>query len=178
MHQYRLFIHGLLVMGLVIGLGLTAIAHDDDDPPSSEQIAFAQRTSDLLLSTVVAALFHEFDEISAENVAEGSQTIELIFHNHNWDIRLVGTMGPLGGHNNFPRDRFEQDALALALSGQAYTNVEPVKDTWYYRRSFPLNNNLHAACVLCHTNFLPMQQDQWVGALMLRVPINSNDRDD
>ena len=89
-------------------------------------------------------------------------------------MRLVGTLDPLGGRNDLPRDAFEKAALALALAGQAHTDVEPVGDTWYYRRSVPLNNSFHSACVLCHANF---QGDQWVGALMLRVPISDDDDD-
>jgi hypothetical protein len=49
-----------------------------------------------------------------------------------------------------------------------------VAGQWYLRRSLPLNN-FHSACVLCHTNFPPNQGDQWVGALMQRVPINTAD---
>jgi hypothetical protein len=41
MRLQRLVIHGLLVTRLIIGLGLIAIAYDDDNPPSSAQIAFA-----------------------------------------------------------------------------------------------------------------------------------------
>jgi hypothetical protein len=41
----------------------------------------------------------------------------------------------------------------------------------------PLSNTLHTACVLRHTNFTPEffaetnNPGQWVGALVLRVPI-------
>ena len=62
MHLKRPIIHGLLVTGLIIGLRITATAHDDDHPPSSEQIEFAKLTSDLLFATLFAALTQEFDE--------------------------------------------------------------------------------------------------------------------
>ena len=40
-------------------------------PPGAEDVAFAQRTSDLLLNTLFAALTQEFDETTADNVEEG-----------------------------------------------------------------------------------------------------------
>src|SRR5512145_2491819 len=157
--------------------GLTGIGHADDSP-SNEDIAFAQRTSDLFLNELLAALFQEFNETTPENVAEGKQAISLIFNNANRDMRLIGAFPPLqGGFNNFPSDLFEQKSLALALKGQANTSVERVGNRWFYRRSVALSNTFHQACVLCHTNFTPQffQQTnnpgQWVGALMLRVPI-------
>jgi len=169
MHLQRLFISGLLVTGLLTGLGLTAIAHDEDNSPSSKQIAFAQRTSDLLLATLFAALTQEFDETTVDNVEEGKQSISLVFNNRNKDMRLVGTFGPLQA-NNRPRDAFERTAHGLALTGQAYTAVQRVDDQWYYRRSIPLSN-FRAECALCHTNFPPGPTPDWMGALMLRVPI-------
>ena len=169
MHLKRLVIHGILVTGLITGFGLTAIADDDDDPPSSEQIAFAQRTSDLLLATLFAALTQEFDETTEDNVEEGKQSISLVFNDRNKDMRLVGTLHPLQA-NNRPRDAFERKALGRALMGQAYTDVQRVDDAWYYRRSIPLSN-FRKECALCHTNFPTGPTSDWVGALMLRVPI-------
>ena len=55
--------------------------------------------------------------------------------------------------------------------------MQKVNDTWYYRRSVPLTNTMHSACVMCHTNFTAEffertnNPDQWVGALVLGVPI-------
>ncbi len=52
---------------------------------------------------------------------------------------------------------------------------------WYYRRSVALSNTFHPNCVLCHTNFTDeffkktRNPGQWVGALVLRVPINTDD---
>jgi hypothetical protein len=87
-------------------------------------------------------------------VPHGKQAISLVFNDHNRDMRLVGAFRPfLGGSNNRPSDTFESTALTLALKGEAYTDVEEVNDTWYYRRSVPLSNTFHANCVLCHTNF-------------------------
>ena len=173
-----------LLFGLLFACGIAALGHaavayaHDDDPPSPRQIAFAEEVSDLLLNEVVAALFKEFDETTPQNVEHGKQAISLIFNDKNRDIRLVGAFGPLlGGANNRPEDRFETTALRRALDGEAHAAVQKVNDTWYYRRSVPLSNTLHQACVLCHKNFTPEffsrtdNPDQWVGTLVLGVPI-------
>lgn len=151
------------------------------DSPSDEEIAFAQRASDLMVNELVAALFQEFNETTPDNVEEGKQAISLIFNNANRDMRLIGAFPPLlGGVNDIPSDSFEQQSLVLALQGQANTSVERVGNRWYYRRSVALSNTFHQACVLCHTNFTPQffQQTnnpgQWVGALTLRVPIKTD----
>jgi hypothetical protein len=147
--------------------------------PSDEDVAFAQKVSDLLLNELVSALFTEFDETTPENVEHGKQAISLIFNDLNRDIRLVGTFRPLGGDNSRPDGSYERRALQLALGGQALAEVQRVNDTWYYRRSVPLSNTLHAACVMCHANFTPEffaqtgNPGQWVGMLALRVPINN-----
>ena len=166
---------------LVTVVALTGLGYTTDSP-SNEAIAFAQRTSDLLVNELVAALFQEFNETTPANVEEGKQAISLIFNDSNRDMRLIGLFPPLqGGFNDLPSDLFEQKALALALKGQVNTSVERVGTRWYYRRSVPLSNKLHTACVLCHTNFTPefFQQTnnpgQWVGALTLRVPIKNED---
>ena len=170
MHLKRLALHGLLVTGLISGLGLTAITHDDDPPPTSAQRAFAKQTSNLLFATLFAALQQEFDETTVHNVEEGKQSISLVFNDRNKDIRLVGTFDPLQA-NNRPRDAFERTALEVALTtGEEYTVVQRVDDQWYYRRSIPLSN-FREACALCHTNFKPGPTPDLVGALILRVPI-------
>ena len=68
-----------------------------------------------------------------------------------------------------------------ARRGQEYTAVESVDTRWYYRRSFALSNTFHPNCVLCHTNFTRRfphnNPGQWVGALVLAVPISSRDDD-
>jgi hypothetical protein len=169
MHLKKLVICGLLVTGLLTGLGLTARADENDDSPTSEQIAFAERTSDLLLATLFAALTQEFDETTVNNVEEGKRSISLVFNDRNKDMRLVGTLAPLQAHNR-PSDAFESKAHSLALAGQAYTDVQRVDGQWYYRRSIPLSN-FRAECAFCHTNFPPGPTSDPVGALMLRVPI-------
>lgn len=164
---------------LLTAAGLTGLGYATDYP-SNEDVAFAQRTSDLMLNELLAALFKEFDETTPENVEEGKQAISLIFNDSNRDMRLIGVFPPLqGGFNDLPSDFFEQRSLALALKGQANTSVERVGNRWYYRRSVALSNAFHQACALCHTNFTPQffQQTnntgQWVGALTLRVPIKN-----
>jgi hypothetical protein len=174
MHLRRLITRGILVVGLIAvtglgaGLTLTAIA-DGALTPSDEQVAFAQRTSNLLLATLFAALTQEFNETTPNNVEEGKQSISLVFNDQNDDMRLVGTFGPLR-RNDRPRDAFERSALELALTGQPSTAVEAKDDQWYYRRSVPLSN-FRMECALCHTNFPPGPTPDWVGALMLKVPI-------
>jgi hypothetical protein len=173
-HGKRSVFRGILATGLVAGLGAGAIAyahdHDDGRPPTEGQIAFAQRTSDLLLNTLFAALTQEFDETTPDNVEEGKTSISVVFNDANKDMRLVGTLDPIRD-NDRPHDSFEQNALERALAGgQATTAVQRVDDRWYYRRSIPLSN-FRDACSLCHTNFGPTNAAQWVGALMLRVPI-------
>ncbi len=165
---------------LLAAAGLTGLGSANDSP-SSEAVAFAQRTSDLLLNELLAALFQEFNETTPHNVEEGKQAISLIFNDSNRDMRLIGLFPPLlGGFNDLPSDSFERKSLALALKGQANTSVERVGNRWYYRRSAALSNTFHQACVLCHTNFTPQffQQTnnpgQWVGALTLRVPIKTD----
>ena len=168
------------IIGLIVLLAVAAIAGfgRTDNSPSNEDVAFAQRTSDLLLNELLAALFQEFNETTPDNVEEGKQAISLIFNNANRDMRLVGVFPPLlGGINDLPSDSFERRSLVKALQGEANTSVERVGDRWYYRRSVPLSNTFHTSCVLCHSNFTQQFFDQtnnpgqWVGALTLRVPI-------
>lgn len=82
----------------------------------------------------------------------------------------MGTAAPLRA-NDVPQDPFEVAALADALTGTPRTAVEKVSGTWYYRRSIPLSN-FREAGHLCHSNFgATPNLSEWVGALMLRVPI-------
>ena len=140
-----------------------------DTPPDPQQVQFAQRTSDLMLATLFAALLQEFAETTPANVEEGKQSISLIFHDRNEDMRLVGELEPLRS-NDVPDDSFEAAALDRALQGENYTAVEKVHGKWLYRRSVALSN-FHPACAMCHANFGPVDNTQWVGALMLRVPV-------
>ena len=170
---------GIAILVLVTAWSLAAVVHArDDSPPSNREIAFAQQVSDLLLNEIVAALFTEFDETTPANVPHGKQAISLIFNDLNRNMRLIGPFAPLlGGRNNRPSGSFERTALTLALDGQAHSAVQRENDTWFYRRSVPLSNTLHANCVLCHTNFTAEffartdNPGQWVGALVLAVPI-------
>lgn len=168
----KLTVYGILVVGLITGLGLSASAHDAnnaDNPPSSEKVEFAQRTSDLMLATLFAALTQEFNETTPDNAEEGKHSISLVFNDRNEDMRLVGTFQPLRA-NDRPQDAFERKAHLLALTGQSYTAVERIDDQWYYRRSIPLSN-FRVECSYCHGNFPAGPTSDWVGALMLRVPI-------
>jgi hypothetical protein len=169
----------MTVIALVAAWGVATVVHArDDDPPSRREIAFAQQVSDLMVNELVAALFTEFDETTPANVPHGKQAISLIFNDLNRNMRLIGTFAPLlGGRNNRPAGSFERAALELALTGQPHTAVQQENETWFYRRSVPLSNTFHENCVLCHTNFTADFFDrtdnpgQWVGALVLAVPI-------
>ena len=166
------------LIALVVLLTVVAVAGlgRGDNFPSNEERASAEKTGQLLHNELFAALIQEFNETTADNVDEGKHAISLIFNNSNRDMRLVGFLPPLlGGFNNLPSDSFERRSLALALQGQANTSVERVGDRWYYRRSDPLSNTFHPNCVLCHQNFANLNNSgQWVGALMMRVPIERN----
>src|SRR5262249_23709058 len=130
-----------LIAAACLGTGprLAPIAGGPPRPPSDEQVASAQGTSDLLLATLFAALTQEFNETTADNVEQGKRSISLVFNDKNKDMRLVGTFGPLR-ENDRPRDDFERAALQRALTGQPYTAVERNDDQWVYRRSVPLTN--------------------------------------
>jgi hypothetical protein len=167
------------LVALLTAAGLTGLGYASNSP-SPESVAFAQKTSDLMLNEIKAALFQEFDETTTDNVEHGKQAISLIFNDANRDMRLIGIFPQLqGGYNDLPSDSFEQRALVRSLRGESITSVERVDNRWYYRRSLALSNTFHQACVLCHTNFTPQffQQTnnpgQWVGALTLRVPIKN-----
>lgn len=181
MRLQRRSIYGFAIAVLTVSLisAVVVRATQGGGQPPASQVAFAQQVSDLLLNELVAALFQEFAETTPENVPHGKQAIALIFNDLNRDIRLVGTFEPLGEANALPDGSFERRALQLALTGQAHSDVQKVDGAWYYRRSIALSNTFHTACVLCHTNFTPEffaqtnNPGQWVGALMLRVPIGS-----
>lgn len=173
---------GIAAAGLIAALSFAGIVYASSGKPTDAQIAFAQEVSDLLLNELVAALFQEFEETTPQNVEQGKQAISLIFNDLNRNMRLIGTFEPLlGGENNRPTSGFEATASRRALNGEAHTAVQKVNDTWYYRRSLPLSNTFHAACVQCHTNFTDEffnstnNPGQWVGALVVAVPIRTND---
>jgi len=146
-----------------------------DSPPDAQQVQFATETSNLMLATLFAALLQEFAETTPGNVEQGKKSISLIFNDANEDMRLVGTLQPLRA-NDVPQDSFERTALASAMTGHDTTDVQKVEGKWFYRRSVALSN-FHPACGMCHTNFGPVNDQQWVGALMLRVPVTDRHKD-
>jgi hypothetical protein len=162
----------LVVLVLLTFVGIAGFASSDTSPSPGEKDS-AKKTSDLLHNELFAALIQEFNETTPANVEEGKRAISLIFNNSNRDIRLIGIVPPLlGGANDLPNDSFERRSLALALVGQPNTAFERVGDRWYYRRSDPLSNTFHQNCVLCHQSFANLPSGgQWVGALMMRVPV-------
>jgi hypothetical protein len=168
----------ILVIVLGVGLGMVAfsragLAPGNDQLPSDEAVAFAQRTSDLLLATLFAALTQEFDETTPDNVEEGKVSIGLVFSDSHTHFRLVGTFAPLR-ENDRPQDPFERRALRLALDGgQRHTDVQRVDGAWFYRHSIPLSV-FRPECALCHPNFTGLGATDWVGALMLKVPMNDD----
>jgi hypothetical protein len=152
---------------LLLGFNSSALA---DSPPSPQEVQFAVRTADLMQATIFAALLQEFAETTLQNVEEGKKSISLIFNDRNEDMRLVGSLQPLRA-NDLPQDGFERTALNMALQGQAYTQVEKAQGKYYYRRSIPVSN-FDPSCAMCHPNFGPVNASQFVGALMLRVPVS------
>jgi hypothetical protein len=159
------------IAAITLTIGAVAEAHHHDQPTDAE-VAVAAGTSDLMVNTVVAALVQEIGETTPANAAQGSVSISLVFNDANHDMRLVGTLDPLHD-NDRPEDAFEQSALAKAMTGTAATSVERVRGQWYYRRSVPLSN-FAPQCQMCHSNFAALSSSDWVGALMLRVPIDTH----
>jgi hypothetical protein len=166
----RVFVALVAAYCLVFTWSTTTVGADA--PPTPAQVAFAQRSSDLMLATIVAALLQEFAETTPANVEEGNHSISLIFNDRNDSMRLIGEEQPLRD-NDVPQDAFEAAALEHAMQGQAHTSVEKVRGQWTYRRSVPLSN-FHPACSMCHANFGPLDATQWVGALVLTVPVERN----
>jgi hypothetical protein len=170
----RSFVFAAAVLGAAAPLFFTSAARADN-PPDSQQVQFAARTSTLMLNTLFAALLQEFAETTPANVEEGKKSISLVFNDANEDMRLVGVLQPLRA-NDVPQDSFETAALARAMQGENYTDVQKVRGKWYYRRSAALSN-FDPACAMCHSNFGPVNNTQWVGALILRVPITDRQQD-
>ena len=158
-----------VVLGYCVTFAWSVTTVRADAPPTQQQVEFAQRSSNLMLATIVAALLQEFAETTPANVEEGKHSISLIFDDRNASMRLVGELEPIRD-NDVPQDPFEVTALERAMQGEAYTAVEKANGKWAYRRSVPLSN-FHPACSMCHANFGPVNTSQWVGALMLRVPV-------
>jgi hypothetical protein len=163
---------GVAAIAGICAIGVVAEASQSDKPPSAAEVEFARQTSDLMTNTLVAALVQEINETTPANVAQGSLSISLIFNDRNRDMRLVGTLDPLNP-TDYPADDFERNALASAMSGAPLTSVERVNGDWYYRRSVPLSN-FQPQCAMCHANFAGLAATAPVGALMLRVPIDTH----
>jgi hypothetical protein len=161
---------GVAAVGGTCAIGVVAEAHRHE-PPTTAQVEFAREASDLMTNTVVAALLQEINETTPANAAQGSLSIGLVFNDRNRDMRLVGTLQPLSA-NDLPADEFERDALADALTGAPRTSVEQIGGAWYYRRSIPLSN-FQSQCAMCHASYAGLASTAWVGALMLRVPIDT-----
>jgi hypothetical protein len=169
--RYMILVIVLAVLLAATAFSRAALAQGNNQRPSDQSVAFAQRTSDLLLATLFAALTQEFDETTPRNVEEGKLSIGLVFSDSHTNFRLVGTFDPLR-ENDRPQDNFERTALRFALDGgQLHTDVQRVDGAWFYRRSIPLSV-FRSECALCHTNFTGLGAIDWVGALMLKVPIN------
>jgi hypothetical protein len=169
------WLRAVVLTAIVLGCFAAPVPFDGaraESPPDPQEVQFAQATSDLMLATLFAALLQEFAETTPANADAGKRAISLIFNDANEDMRLVGVLQPLRA-NDVPQDSFEMTALARALQGENYTELQKSQGKWYYRRSVALSN-FHPACAMCHTNFGPVNPAQWVGALMLRVPVSDH----
>lgn len=80
------------VVGVVLGCLATLMSFTTsvraDNPPDPQQVQFAQRTSDLMLATLFAALLQEFAETTPANVKEGKKSISLMYR-----VRCVAVSG-------------------------------------------------------------------------------------
>ena len=94
MSRKRFLTWRVVFVGLITVLAVVPIA-SADRRPSDDQVAFAERVSDLMLNELVAALFQEFDETTPDSVAEGKHAISLIFNDGNRSMRLNDTFAPL-----------------------------------------------------------------------------------
>ena len=137
--------------------------------PTEAQVAFAKETADLLQAELFAALLQEFSETTPENVQQGSLAISLVFDDCHKNFRLIGRDRPLR-RNDLPQDSFERRSLQLALQGEPNEVVQTSRGRSFVRRSVPLSN-FDPSCALCHTNFGPVDPEDYVGALTLRVPV-------
>jgi hypothetical protein len=94
-----------------------------------------------------------------------------VFDDNNRSFRLVGDVGPLR-KNDMPNDFSEKDALEAAGKGQGFgPEVQKVNGRYYVRESIALAN-FDPSCSIHHQNFGPVNPKQYVGALMLRVPVH------
>lgn len=153
---------------LVIFVGVGTSSSLAEQLPQEENVLFAKKTADLLQAELFAALLQEFKETTPDNVEQGKQAVSLIFADSQTNFRLVGQEEPIR-NNDLPQDTFEQQSLQLALQGKPSDTVEKVSGKFFYRRSIPLAN-FDPSCALCHHNFGAVNPEQFVGALLLKVP--------
>ena len=139
-------------------------------PPSPAAEAFASDVADAMVDRIVALLFREFEVTTPENAAVGTDAISNVFFDANYTMRLVGDVDPLQD-NNFPRDDFEQDALAAAKTGANFSRTERVNGRWWVRKSIAVATTFSPSCVHCHPNFEGLE-NPWVGALMVRAKVD------
>jgi hypothetical protein len=137
-------------------------------PPTAAEVTFAKETAGLLQNELFAALLQEFRETTPANVEQGKLAISLIFEDSHTNFRLVGKAQPLMD-NDLPADEFERNALQQALQGQPSETVQKVNGKYFYRRTIALSN-FDPSCALCHINFGPVNPNQYVGMLALKVP--------
>ena len=159
----------ILLLTAILTCGLPVVALVDAFTLQASGEFAREHIDSQAWTPLFAALTQEFDETEVDNVEEGKQSVSLVFNDQNKDMRLVGTFGPLQA-NNRSHDAFERKTRRLALTGQLYTAVQRVDEQWYYRRSGP-RSNFRAEGALWHTNFPPGPTSDWMGALVLRVPI-------
>jgi len=151
-------------------LTLTPCAIQAESPPKQAEIDFAMEVKNTLRDRLMALLLNEFENTSHENFEAGNEAISLVFDDNNRSFRLVGDVGPLR-KNDLPNDSWEQDALEAAKKGSGFgPDVRKVNGKYYIRESIALAN-FDASCSICHQNFGPANPKQYVGALMLRVPV-------
>jgi hypothetical protein len=143
-----------------------------DPPPTQSQIDFAMEVKNTLRDRLMALLLNEFENTTAENFEAGNEAISLVFDDNNRSFRLVGDVGPLR-KNDLPNDSWEKDALEAARKGLGFgPDVRKVNGNYYIRESIALAN-FDPSCSICHQNFGPVNAKQYVGALMLRVPVRA-----
>lgn len=145
-----------------------AVARSSHDPAPGDE-AFANDVADAMIDRIVALLFREFAVTTPDNAEVGKAAISNVFHNGNPTMRLVGDVEPLQD-TNFPRDSFEEDALAAAKLGNNLRRTERDHGRWYARESLAVSTAFSPSCVFCHPAFEGLA-NPWVGALMVKVEI-------
>lgn len=139
--------------------------------PSNEEVDFTNKVADTLTERLFALLLNEFANTTPENYVEGTEAIALVFDDEIRTFRLVGTpeLDPLQ-ESDLPQDKFEEQALRDALKGIPRDELAKSNGKWFIRRSIPLQN-FDPSCQICHETWVGLSSDTYVGALMLRVPI-------